>query len=130
MGKKITPGFVVGGVVVVPGVVVVVVPGVVVVVVVPGVVVVVVPGVVVVVVVPGVVVVVVVPGVVVVVVPGVVVVVVTGGSTAVALIDRSWLPTLQFGASEQRKPTTRMWYGDPLRAEAELPRPQSVWAAT
>ena len=118
MGKKITPGFVVGGVVVVPGVVVVVVPGVVVVVV---------PGVVVVV--PGVVVVVV-PGVVVVVVPGVVVVVVTGGSTAVALIDRSWLPTLQFGASEQRKPMTRMWYGDPLRAEADLPRPQSVWAAT
>ena len=111
-GKKIGPGLVVTGVVV-PGVVVVV-PGVVVVVV-PGVVVVVVPGVVVVVV----------PGVVVVVVPGVVVVV-TGGSTAVALIDRSWLPTLQLAASEQRKSITRMWYGEPLRAEADLPRPQSA----
>jgi len=116
-------------VVVVVGAIVVVVVGAIVVVVVGAIVVVVVGAIVVVVV--GSIVVVVVDGAMVVDVVLVVlgaVVVVTGDTMAPLLIDRSWLPTEQF-LSEHMKSMSLMWYGDPLIDDAELPAPQSVWAA-
>jgi hypothetical protein len=112
-------------VVVVVGAIVVVVVGAIVVVV--GAIVVVVGAIVVVVV--GAIVVVVVDGAIVVdvvlVVVGAAVVVVTGATIAPLLMDRSWLPTEQFLA-EHMKSMRRMWYGEPLMEEADLPAPQSA----